>query len=153
MTITYSVDHLPSSTESVTVEVAPKSELTLQSSDTDPKTGEVTATYVLSSGDIRFPAYVVYRVTPQNRASGSVLRISMTFSTWAVMSDSVSGIDTRKPITSTISMILPADISVSTANVDKLLGEIFSLMYSSVSSGTRTTTWLQKLLYGAPAVS
>jgi hypothetical protein len=51
MTISYSLDHTPSSTESVLVEVAPKSEMTLRATDADPKTGAVTATYVLASGD------------------------------------------------------------------------------------------------------
>lgn len=152
MTLTYSLDHVPSTTESVAVEVAAKSEMTLQSNSTDPKTGEQTCVYVLASGDMNFPATVTYRIGLQNRSDGKKRRVSMTFSTWATVADSVTGIDTKKEISSTFSMLLPADVTIELADVDDLIGTTFSWLYLSQSAGARDTTWLQKLLYGVPQV-
>lgn len=152
MALSYSLDHVPSSTESVLVEVAAKTEMTLQSNTTDQKTGEQTCVYVLASGDMNFPATVTYRSAIQNRSDGKKRRVSMTFSTWATTTDSVAGTDSKKEISSTISLLLPADATIELADVDDLIGVTFSWMYLSQSSGARDTTWLQKLLYGVPQV-
>lgn len=152
MTITYSIDHVSTSVEDVSVEVAAKSELTLQSTDVDPKTGEVVSTYVLASGDNSYPANVTFRSSIQNRASGAIRRMSMTFSTWATASDSVAATDTKKPITASVSFNVPADMTIEVADLDDLAGNLFSFLYLSVTTKVRDTTWLQKLLYGIPQV-
>jgi len=152
MTITYSLDHIASSVEDVSVEVAAKSEMTLQSTTIDQKTGEVTSVYVLASGDNSYPATVTYRSVVQDRAAGPVRRISMTLSTWAVADNSVDGIVTRKPIQGTVSFNVPADITVETADLNQAIGNLFSFCYLSVTSKSRDTSWLQKLLYGIPQV-
>lgn len=152
MTITYSLDHVNSSTESVNVEVAAKSELTLQSTDVDPKTGEVVSTYILASGDNAYPAYVTFRSGIQNRNSGSVRRISMTFSTWAVATDDVAQTVTRKPISATAAFNVPADMTIEVGDFDDFIGNAFSFLYASVGTGARNTGYITKLLYGAPQV-
>lgn len=152
MTITYSLDHVATSVEDVSVEVAAKSEMTLQSTSTDPKTGEVVSVYVLASGDNSFPATLTYRNSLQNRNTGAIRRISMTFSTWATAADSVSGVDTKKPFSGTVSFNIPADMTVEIADMDDFIGNLFSFLYLSVTTKVRDTTWLQKLLYGVPQV-
>lgn len=152
MSITYSIDHVSTSVEDVSVEIAAKSEMTLQSTDVDPKTGEVVSVYVLASGDNSFPAYVTLRSSIQNRASGAIRRASMTFSTWATAADGVSGIDTKKPFSGTVSFNIPADMTVEVADMDDFIGNLFSYLYLSVTTKVRDTTWLQKLLYGIPQV-
>lgn len=152
MTHTYSLDHVASATESVNVETAAKSEMTLQSTDVDPKSGDVVSTYTLASGDSQYPAYVVYRIGSQNRGGNPVRRASMTFSTWAVDDNSVDGTAIRKPISGTISLLIPADITVELADMDDFIGNLFSFLYASVSTGARNTGYLQKLLYGVPQV-
>lgn len=153
MTITYSIDHLSTSVEDVSVEVAAKSEMTLQSTDVDPKTGEVVSTYVLASGDNSYPATVVYRSSVQNRSNGAIRRMSMTFSTWATASDSVTSTDTKKPLVITVAINVPADMTVEVADLDDLIGNAFSFLYASVTAKARSTSWLQKLLYGVPQVN
>jgi hypothetical protein len=153
MALTYSIDHLVTSVEDVSVEVAAKSELTLQSSDVDPKTGEVVSTYVLASGDNAYPSTVTYRSGLQNRATGQVRRISITFATWAVVADSVSGVDTRKPISGTVSFVAPADYTIEVDDLDDMLGNLFSFCYASVTTKVRSTAYLQKLLYGVAQVA
>lgn len=153
MTITYSIDHLSTTVEDVSVEVAAKSEMTLQSTDVDPKTGEVVSTYVLASGDNSYPATVTFRSSVQNRSSGAIRRMSMTFSTWATASDSVTATDTKKPLVATFAMNVPADMTVEVADLDDLIGNCFSFLYASVTTKVRSTSWLQKLLYGIPQVS
>jgi len=153
MTITYSIDHLSTSVEDVSVEVAAKSEMTLQSTTTDPKTGDVVSTYVLASGDNSFPATVTYRVATQKRADGLVRRISVTFSTWATSDDSVTGLTTKKPLSGTVSFLVPADMTIEVADMDDMLGNLVSFAYLSVTTKVRSTAWLQKLLYGIPQVS
>jgi hypothetical protein len=140
------------STESVNVEVAAKSELTLIATDIDQKTGEITSTYTLASGDMAFPGLVTYRVGEQARSSGPIRRISVTLSTWATETDSVTGVIRRKPISCTISLNLPGDLTFELADVMQLLGNTFSFLYASVSAGVRSTGYLQKLLYGSPQV-
>lgn len=153
MSITYSIDHVSTTVEDVSVEVAAKTEMTLQSTDVDPKTGDVTSIYVLASGDNSFPANITYRSSIQSRAGGSIRRVSMTFSTWATQSDSVSGTDTKKPFSGTVSFNMPADMTIEVADMDDFIGNLFSFLYLSVSTKVRNTTWLQKLLYGVPQVS
>jgi len=152
MTITYSIDHISTSVEDVSVEVAAKSEMTLQGTVIDQKTGDVTSTYVLASGDNSYPATVAYRSAVQNRASGAVRRMSMTFSTWATRSDSVAGTDEKLPLTGSIAFTVPADMTIEVADMDDLVGNLFSFAYLSVTTKVRDTTWLQKLLYGIPQV-
>jgi len=152
MTMSYSIDHALTSVEDVSVEVADKANMVLQSTDTDQKTGEIVSTYVISNGESNFPATVVYRVVDQNRSSGAIRRVSMTFNTWATKSDSVSGIDTKKAISGTISLNVPTDITVELSDVDDLIGNLFSFLYLSVTTKVRDTTWLGKLLFGIPQV-
>jgi hypothetical protein len=152
MTLTYTLDHVPSTTEAVNVEVAEKSTMTLQSTDTDPKTGEIVSTYVLASGDDAYPAYVTYRAANQTRSTGKIRRVSMTLQTWATKSDSVSGTDTKSLILGQISLNIPTDFTVEVADLMQMLGSMFSFMYFSVTASVRETTWLQKLLYGIPQV-
>jgi hypothetical protein len=152
MSITYSIDHLVTSVEDVSVEVAAKSEMTLQGTGPDPKTGDQVSTYVLASGDNSFPATVAYRVGYQSRSTGAIRRVSMTFSTWATTSDSVAGTDVKRPLVATVSFNIPADMTIEVADMDDLIGNLFSLLYLSVTTKVRDTTWLQKLLYGVPQV-
>jgi len=153
MTITYSIDHLVTSVEDVSVEVAAKSEMTLQSSDIDPKTGETVSIYVLASGDNAYPSTVTYRSGVQNRSGNQVRRISITFNSWAVVADSVSGVDTRKPISGTVSFVVPADSTTEVADMDDMLGNLFSFCYASVTTKVRSAAYLQKLLYGVTQVA
>ena len=152
MSLSYAIDHVVTSTESVNVEVAAKSEMTLVSTDIDPKSGDVISTYVLASGDVAFSATIIYRIATQSRAGGTIRRISATFSTWATETDSVTGAINRKPINSTFSLNIPADMTVELADVMQLLGNCFSFLYPSVAAGVRNTGYLQKLLYGSPQV-
>jgi len=152
MSLTYSIDHALTSVEDVSVEVADKANMVFQGNKTDPKTGEISASYVVSNGDNSYPATVTYRSVVQNRASGPVRRISMTFDTWATRSDSVSGLDTKKSLSGTISVNMPADITVETADMDDFIGNLFSYLYLSVTTKVRDTTWLGKLLFGIPQV-
>jgi len=151
MSLSYSLDHVPTSVEDVSVEVAPKSEMTLQGTDT--VNGVLTSAYRLASGDNAFPADVTYRSEIQNRGGAQVHRISMTFATWAVKTDSVSGVETRAPINLTLSINMPADMTVEVADLDDLIGNGFSFMYPSVTTKVRSTAWLQKLLYGVTQVA
>jgi len=153
MSLSYAIDHAVASTESVNVEVAAKSELTLVSTDIDPKTGAVISTYLLASGDANFPSNVTYRAEQQTRGGKTVRRVSMTFSTWATETDSVTGIVRHEPVTGTYSFVVPMAYTVELADMDDFIGNCFSFLYSSVSAGARTTTYLQKLLYGAPQVA
>lgn len=152
MTITYSLDHVASSVEDVSVEVAAKSEMTLQSTSTDPKTGETSSVYSLASGDNAYLAIVTYRNSVQNLNKGSVRKMSVTLSSWATATDDVANTVTKKPIFATAVYTVPADMTIETSDMDDLIGNLFSFHYLSVTSKVRDTTWLQKLLFGVPQV-
>jgi hypothetical protein len=95
---------------------------------------------------------VVYRIESQTRSDGPKRRVSMTFSTWATVSDSVAGTDKKSPISGTISLLIPADLTTELTDMDDFIGTLFSFLYASQSSGARNTGYLQKLLYGVPQV-
>jgi len=152
MSHTFSFDHTPSTQESVLIEVAPKSELTYRKTTTDPKTGEVAAEYVLASGDDAYPGLVTFRSSVQSRSNGMKRVISVTFSTWAVDANSVSGIDTRSQAVGTISLLLPAEFTIELADLMQFVGNLFSFTYASQASGVRSTGYLQNLLYGVTKV-
>lgn len=151
MSITYSIDHVASSTEAVNVEVAAKSEMTLKSTDIDPKTGDTLSTYVLASGDNAYPSTVTYRIQAQNQGGVPQRRAVMTFSTWATSDDGL-GTVVKRPLSGSVSFIVPGDLTVELADMDDFIGNLFSFLYLSVTAGARSTTWLQKLLFGVPQV-
>lgn len=152
MAHTYSIDHVVTSTESVNVEVAEKSGMTLRSTDVDPSTGDVLSTYVLASGDAAYESTVTYRVQNMNKAGSKTRRCVATFNTWATDDDG-AGTVVKKPLTGSISFIVPADLTIELADMDDFIGNLFSFLYASVSTGARSTAWLQKLLYGVPQVA
>jgi hypothetical protein len=147
MTLSFTIDHTVASVEDVSVEVAAKSELT-RSSQINRADGTVGTVYYLASGDNSFPATVTYESQVQKRQAGQVRRLAITFRTWAVETDSVSGLDRRVPISAQLSFLIPADMTIEVADLNVLLGNMFSFAYSGVSSKLRNTAWLQKLLYG-----
>ena len=151
MSTTYSLDHVSASVEDVSVETAAKSEMTLQSTTTDPKTGESVSKYVLPSGDNAYPATITYRSSVAKRSQGDVRNCSMTFSTWATSDDGL-GTVVKKPLLASFNLQAPADMTIEVADADDLIGNAFSFLYLSVTAKVRDTTWLQKLLYGIPQV-
>jgi len=152
MSLTYSIDHASTSVEDVSVEIPEKSTMLLSGVTIDSKTGEIVSSYTIPSGDNSYPATVVYRCVLQKRSTGNVRRISMTFSTWATMADSVSGLDTKKAISGTISFLVPADMTIEVADMDDFIGNLFGFLYLSVTAKARDTTWLAKLLFGISQV-
>jgi hypothetical protein len=153
MTITYDIEHVIATTEFVNVEVAEKSAMSLVSSTTDPKTGEVMSVYALTTGDPSRPATVTYRSSHQERKTGNIHRISVTLDTYAVKTDSVTGIVQYAPISATLSVNAPDVFQIETADLDDLVGNMLSLLYPSVSAGVRSTAWLAKLNFGVTQVS
>jgi len=153
MSLTYSIDHVGVTTESVLVDVAPKSELTYVKTVTDIKTGEVSTWYVLSSGDDAYPANVIFRSSTQLRSGAQRRIISVSLNTWAVKADSVAAIDTREQCFATIAFNMPASMTIELADFQQFAGTVFSFLYPSVASGVRSTAYLAKLLFGASQVA
>jgi hypothetical protein len=155
MSMSYTIDHavLRSVTnQSVLMAISAKSELALQLLTDDPKTGEISASYILTSGDPAFPAVVTFRCSPQKRKGKAVKRLSVTFDTWAVQTDSVSGIVTREEVSSSVTAIVPAVFTVEVDDVVDLIENCFSFLYPSVAAGVIDTSYVGKLLYGVPRV-
>jgi hypothetical protein len=149
MAHTYSIDHTETTTESVNVQVAAKSELTLESTE---KVGDATISiYRLASGDNKYPANVTYRVENQRRGGAPVRRISVQFDTWAVDDDGAELV-IRKPIFAEFVSVVPADLTVELADWNVMIGNLISFLYPDVTAGTRSTAYMQKLLFGLPQV-
>jgi len=153
MSLSYTIDHAIATTEVVNVEVAEKSAFSLLGTTVDPKTGESTSVYGIATGDPSYPAKVTYRSALNDRASGKSRRISVTLSTWATETDSISGLDKKYPISGTVSFVIPQGTQVEAADFDDLLGNLFSCMFPSVSSGARNLGYLTKLLFGGSQVA
>jgi hypothetical protein len=152
MSLSYSLAHVPGSTEDVTMIVAEKASLPLQVTTSDEKGGS-TSTYILNSGDPTYPATITYRTALNNkRADGVFRRIAITLKSWACQTDSVTGLDEFLPIEATISVNVPQGFQVETADLDLLLSALYSYTYASVTTKVRSTTLLGKLLYGVSQV-
>jgi len=152
MSLSYTIDHAVASVEDVSVEVAAKSEMTKLGTSTDPKTGEQETKYALNSGDNSYQAFVIYRNLVQKRAVGAVRKFSITFMTWATALDSVSGLETKRPISVSTTYTVPGDMTIEIADLDDLLGNAFSFQFLSVTAKVRDTTWLATLLRGGTEV-
>lgn len=153
MTHTYEISNLGASTESVTLEVAPKASFGGPNISTDPKTGEISATYPISAGDPLYPSTVTYKamlLTPKN--STPVRKLSIIFKTDATDYSSVTDETEHREVTVTQNIYLPADMTIELADAKKLLGTFFSFLYPSVSAGAWSTAYLQDLLYGVVQV-
>jgi len=148
MSLSYTIDHVATSVEDVSIEVAAKSELTRRGDAKVGANGTIETQYSLASGDNSYPAFVTYTSQIQKRSAGLVRRLGITFQTWAVETDSVSGLDRRVPISAQMSFLVPADMTVEVADLNSLMGNLFSFAYSGVSTKLRNTGWLQKLLFG-----
>jgi len=152
MSLSYAIEHASSNTtESLTISVAEKSTMTLQSTQVDPKTGRTTATYLISSGDVNHPAYVIYVADPVLNAA-KTRYASVTFKTWATQTDSVTGAVLWYPVQSTVSFVIANGAPVQLADFSKFINCAMSYTYASVTSGAKDTAWLQSLLFGNPAV-
>lgn len=152
MSLSFSIDHLSTTVEDVSVEVAAKTEMVDAGTTKDSKKGQSETTYSLASGDNAYPADVIYRTGIEKRASGPVRHIAVTFNTWAASTDSVSGLETRKRLSGTVTLNVPADMTIEVADIDDVVGNLFSFLYPSVTTKVRSTTWLQRLLYGTSKV-
>lgn len=152
MTVTTEISSVSGlSTESVTVQVANKTDLVLVSSDLDPKTNRATAIYSLSGADPGYPITLTVNSDPPGPGAKSRY-CSITLRTWIEQSSDVTDITTRWPIQASMSFVVPGDAPLVIADLVKLMGAAFSYTYLSVTSGTRETTWLAKLLAGSPQV-
>lgn len=152
MTVTTSISSVSSlSTESVTVQVADKTDLVLISSDIDPKTGRATAIYTLSGADAGYPITLTVNADPIGAGMKSRY-CSITLRTWIVQSSDVTDITNRWPVQGSMSFVVAGDAPLVLADLVKLFGATFSYTYLSVSAGTRETTWAAKLLAGSPQI-
>lgn len=150
MTVTTVISSVSAnSTESVTVEVADKTNLVLVSSDLNEKTGRATAVYALSGADAGYPITLTVNSDPMGPGVKSRY-CSITFRTWVKQSSDVTDITTRWPIQVSTSIVVAGDAPLVLADLVKLLGVGFSYSYLSVTSGARETTWAAKLLAGSP---
>lgn len=152
MTITYSLEHVSGTTESTLVQPPVRSEMTLVSTYTD-KDGGAVAKYVLASGDNAFPAFVTFMTSLQNKNGVRVRRIEVKLESWALKENSVDSSQVRAPIQGSIVLILPALMTIEVGDLAEFVGNLFGYTYPSISSGARSTSWLQTLLYGSPKVS
>lgn len=154
MSLSYALEHVSASTESVLVELAAKSEyvLTYGPGPNPDNKNETIAVYTLNSGDLTYPATVTYGCETTLKGGKPIRRVRMTFTTWATETDSVTGVIRREPISTSWAMNIPVTFSVELADLDDFLGVGFSHLFASQSSGARTTTYLSRLQLGSPAV-
>jgi hypothetical protein len=138
------------STESVTLLVANKDDLVLISSDTD-KAGRTTAVYALAGSDPGYPVTLtVIAETPPDPKKSRYYSFSLK--TWCKSSSDVTDEVKRWPVQSNVSVVVAGDTPVTLGMISNLIDAAFSSTYSEVVTGTRNTTWLGKLLAGAPQI-
>lgn len=152
MTVTTVISEVTgNSTESVTLEVADKTNLVLVSSDIDPKTGRATAIYSISGADPGRPVTLTVNSDPLGPTVKSRY-CSITLRTWVKQSSDVTDVTTYWPIQAGMSFVVTGDAPLVLSDLVSLLGTAFSYTYLSVSAGVRETTWAAKLLAGSPQI-
>jgi len=152
MTVTTVISSVSgNSTESVTTLVADKTNLVLVSSDIDLKTNRATAIYTISGAEAGHPITLTVNSDPTGPGIKSRY-CSISFRSWIKRSSDVTDISEYWPVQASISFVVAGDAPLSLAMLQDLIDVAFSYSYLSVSSGTRNTTWLAKLLAGAPQV-
>jgi len=152
MTITTTLPFVSSlSTESVTLPAADKSDLILAADDTDAKTGRLTAVYTLSGSDTGYPSTLTVNVDPPGPGVKSRY-CSFTFRTWVKQTSDVSDSIMYWPVQASMTFVIDAAAPLALSDLMKLAGAAFSYTYASVSSGTRDTAYLARILAGSPIV-
>jgi hypothetical protein len=152
MTVTTVVSQVTgNSTESVTILVADKTNLVLVSSDINPTTKRATAIYAISDADPGYP--VTLTVVSDPLGPGTKERYaSLALRTWITRTSDVTDITEHWPIQTNISFVVSGDAPLSLAMLEDLFEAIYSYTYLSVAAGVKDTTWLAKLLVGAPQI-
>lgn len=147
MTHTLSIDRVDSTIVAVNVEEIDQTGLILLDTTTDAKTGATVSRYTLADGDPHYPSYIDIKNQVDPKDGKGVRRISITFRTWARDLDSVSGEEVIEPISFVTAMNLPA-MNLEVADLNVALANCYALTYDSVTTGTRSTALLSKLLFG-----
>jgi len=139
------------STESVTLPAADKTDLVYESVSVDSKTGRITAIYTLSGADTGYPSTVTVNVDPPGPDVKSRY-CSITFRTWTKTTSSLVDTIDRRAVQASVSFVIDGSAPLVLSDLMALLGTAFSYTYLSVSSGTRDTTWMAKILAGSPII-
>lgn len=152
MTITTEISKVTDlSTESVTVNVADKTDMILVASDFNQNTNKSTAIYTLSGADPGYPIAISVNCDAPNQGSKNRYG-SFSLKTWVKQSSDVTDITTRWPISAGMWYSVAGDAPLALADLDELFAAMYSYTYLSVAAGVRNTTWLAKLLAGSPQV-
>lgn len=150
MSLSYDISGVGGTAVAVNVEPITQGNLEWKT-ETPAKSGDGrTQTYSLNTSDLVAPLQVhVFSVTEK---SGGILtrRFNITIESAILTTDSVDGrlYERDMPIKATLSMTVPLGAGVEVADLDKLLANLYSLTYPSVSSGTRNTGFMSKMLRG-----
>lgn len=159
MSISYTIEHVNAqNADGDTILIAGyqlHTDLVLVDTTTDPKTGDITTTYVVANGDPDYPAQAIYRCANQKRAGEEIKRLTATFITWAKAEDSVSGLVTRKQVRTGNFLEIPAGTKLTAEQLRDFVQQGFSLWYTPTDSIVGTAMpadYIASMLFGITQV-
>lgn len=151
MTHTLSIDRTVATTTSINVPRIDPTTLSLISTMRDAASGVVESWYSLPSGDPLYPSTVVVRVAANPKDKSGTKRCLIALNTFARDEDSVTGDVVLKPISASISLVLPS-ISLELGDLAVLVGNIYGLTCKTVTTGTPDTVVLNRVLFSITEV-
>lgn len=145
MTITTSI--LRTGGTSSSVNVYKLDDATFSQVDTEDVKGGKRTVMKIASGDA---AHETTIVAQQKQGNDKLTRaVLLAMNTWAEQTDDVTNVTTYRPISAVITLNVPIDIEVNSAQLIVLLENVFSLAYDSVAAGVPDATRIYKLaLFG-----
>lgn len=154
MTLSYSLDHIPTSTAVDFAVPSPIGDAYLAKLAPLPAVnGESETRYAVISGDTSSPAILTYRSGDAVRKTGTIKRIGSGLSTWARESDSVTGLSRKALIAVNTTFNVPTDFKVEAEDLAYLL---VAHMIQFAPDGDQTVagiaSYMSKLLFGVTAL-
>lgn len=115
----------------------------------DPKSGTGKCTYTIASGDRLFPSTVVVtNVLAPSGAESAQRHVTIDFNTWALDVDDSGVLPTKaQPIHARIQYDVP-NIAVEVGDVQDMLANAFTLMYTTLTSKVMDTGIISATLWG-----
>jgi hypothetical protein len=150
MSLSYSIDHIPTSTITDFAVPAPIGDAYLAALSPLPlPKGESETRYAITTGDTSSPAVLVYRSGDFERKTGLIKRIGGGLATFAREIDSVSGLSRKAPISVNTTINVPMDFQVEAADLAYLfLAHVVQFAPDGDQTVAGLTAYFSRLLFG-----
>jgi hypothetical protein len=151
VTHTLSIDRVSTAVADVSVPQLVQADFSLVSTDFDAQTGQSISIFTLASGDPAYKTTITVRSQQNPRNNSGARNASVRIDTWCRDLDSVSGLEVVKPCNVVLGINLP-DMSLEAVDVMMLVGNLYGLAFTSLTSKVPSTDVMSNLMFGLTQV-